>query len=167
MRYHLRERAWSIREAFLVRDDNRNPLFEIRGKFFHIGDDLIMYDVHTGQQLVRIQQSVLSLLPRYQIYRNGQHWADVHEQFRLFGERFKVQGEQGIVFHIDGDIWKWSFRISDANNNVLGYVSRQLSIFRDSYTVDVDPGVDAPFIISLAIVIEMVKEHHEKREERR
>ena len=167
MRYHLRERAWSIREAFLVRDDNRNPVFEVRGKFFHIGDDLLMYDVRTGQQLVRIQQTVLSLLPRYQIYRNGQHWADIHEQFRLFGERFKVQGEQGIVFHIDGDIWKWNFRISDGNNNVLGYVNRQLSIFRDSYTVDVDPGVDAPFIISLAIVIEMVKEHHEKREERR
>jgi len=37
-------------------------------------------------------------------------------------------------------------------------------VFRDSYAVDIAPGVDAPFILSLAIVIEMVKEHHEKKE---
>jgi hypothetical protein len=28
----------------------------------------------------------------------------------------------------------------------------------------VAPNVDAPFIIALAIVIEMVKEHHERKE---
>lgn len=166
MRYHLRERAWSLTEAFLVRDDAGNPVFEIRGRFFHIGDDLIMYDVYSGQELVHIKQSVLSLMPRYQIYRNGQHWAEVHEQFHLFGERFKVQGENGMVFHIDGDVWQWNFRISDIYNNVLGYVSRQLSIFRDSYAIDVAQGVDAPFIIALAVVLEMVRDHHEEKERR-
>lgn len=164
MRYHLRERAWSLTEAFLVRDDAGNPVFEIRGRFFHIGDDLVIYDVYSGQELVHIKQSILSLMPRYQIYRNGQHWAEVHEQFRLFGEHFKVQGENGMVFHIDGDVWQWNFRISDAYNNVLGYVGRQLSIFRDSYAVDVIQGVDVPFIIALAVVLEMVRDHHEDKE---
>jgi uncharacterized protein YxjI len=37
-------------------------------------------------------------------------------------------------------------------------------LFRDSYAINVAQGVDAPFIIALAIVIEMVKEHHEKKE---
>jgi uncharacterized protein YxjI len=48
----------------------------------------------------------------------------------------------------------------------MGQVSRQFSIFRDSYAVDVAPGVDASFVIALAVVIEMVKEHHEKHEKR-
>jgi uncharacterized protein YxjI len=164
MRYHLRQRAWSLTEAFVIRDDAGNPVFEVRGKFFHIGDDLVMFDRYTGQELVRIKQRILSLLPRYDIYRNGQHWAGVHEQFRLFGERFKVEGENGMVFHVDGDIWRWNFRVTDNNGNVLGYIGRQFSIFRDSYAIDVAPGVDAPFIIALTIVIELVKEHHEQKE---
>jgi uncharacterized protein YxjI len=164
MRYHLRERAWSLTEAFLVRDDTGNPVFEIRGKFFHIGDDLLMVDRSTGQEVVRIKQRILSLLPRYDIYRNGQYWAGVHEQLRLFGERFKVTGENGMVFHVDGDIWRWNFRVTDNYGNGLAHVSRQFSIFRDSYAVDVAPGVDAPFIIALAVVIELVKEHHERKE---
>ncbi len=69
-----------------------------------------------------------------------------------------------MVFHVDGDIWRWNFTVSDNRGNLMGQISRQFSIFRDSYAVDVAPGVDAPFIIALAIVIEMVKEHHEKKE---
>jgi len=164
MRYHMRERAWSLTEAFVVRDDAGNPVFEVRGKFFHIGDDLVMFDRYSGQELVHIKQRILSLLPRYEIYRGGQLWADVHEQFRFFGERFKVEGANGITFHVDGDIWHWNFTVSDDQGNLLAQIGRQFSIFRDSYAIDVAPNVDAPFIIALAIVIEMVKEHHERKE---
>ncbi|QBD82689.1 hypothetical protein EPA93_44670 [Ktedonosporobacter rubrisoli] len=164
MRYHLRERAWSLTEAFVIRDDAGRAIFEVRGKFFHIGDDLVMFDRHSGQELVHIKQRVLSLLPHYEIYRDGQHWASVHEQLRIFGERFKVEGGNGLVFHVQGDVWRWNFTVSDQIGSLLGQISRQFSIFRDSYAVDVAPGVDAPFIIALAIVIELVKEHHQKKE---
>lgn len=164
MRYHLRERAWSLTEDFLVRDDAGNAVFEIRGKFFHIGDNLVLFDRYTRQELAHIKQHIISLLPSYDIYRNGQHWANVHEQLRILGERFKVKGDNGMVFHVNGDIWRWHFTISDDYGNLLGQVSRQFAIFRDSYAIDVAQGVDAPFIIALAVVIEMVKEHHEKKE---
>jgi uncharacterized protein YxjI len=68
-----------------------------------------------------------------------------------------------MVLHIDGNIWRWNFTVSDSNGNLMGQVSRQFSLFRDSYAIDVARGIDAPFIIALAVVIEMVKEHHEKR----
>jgi uncharacterized protein YxjI len=164
MRYHLRQRAWSLTEAFLVRDDAGQPVFEIRGKFFHIGDDLVMYDLYSGQPIVQIKQRVLSLLPHYEIYRNGQLWASMHEQFKLFGEKFKIEGDNGMVFHIQGDIWNWNFSVTDDYGNLLAQIGRQFSLFRDSYAVDVAPNVDAPFIIALAIVIEMVKEHHGRKE---
>lgn len=161
MRYHIRERAWSLTEAFVIRDEAGNPVLEVRGKFFHIGDDLLMFDRQTGQEVARIQQRVLSLMPHYAIYRHGQLWASMHEQIRLFGERFKIEGANGMVFHVDGDIWRWDFTVSDDYGNVLARIGRQFSLFRDSYAVDIAPGVDVPFILSLAIVIEMVKEHHD------
>lgn len=167
MRFHIKERAWSLTEAFVVRDDGGNPVFEVRGKFFHVGDNLIIYDCRTGQELAQIKQHILSLLPHYEIYRNGQHWASMHEQFRLFGEAFKVEGSNGMIFHVKGDVWQWNFSVSDDRGNLLAQIGRQLSIFRDSYAVDVVQGVDAPFVVALAIVIEMVKEHHEQKEHER
>ena len=162
MLYHIRERAWSLTEAFLVRDQGGNPMFEIRGKFFHIGDNLVMYDIASGMELVQIQQRLLSLMPRYDIYRGGQLWASMHEQFKLFGERFKIEGANGMVFHVDGDIWNWNFSLSDDYGNLLAQIGRQFSLFRDSYAVEVASNVDAPFVIALAIVIDMIREHHER-----
>ena len=164
MRYHIRERAWSLTEAFVVRDDSGNPVFEVRGKFFHIGDDLVMFDRYSGQELVHIKQRILSLMPHYEIYRNGQLWASMHEQFKFFGERFEIEGADGMVFHVEGDIWNWNFSVLDNYGNLLAQIGRQFSIFRDSYAVDVAPGVDAPFVVALAIVIDMIREHHEHKE---
>ena len=164
MRYHLKERAWSLTEDFVIRDDAGNPVFEVRGKFFHIGDNLIMYDRYSGQELVQIRQQIFSLMPHYEIYRGGQLWATMHEQFALFGERFKVEGSNGIVFHVNGNVWNWNFSVSDNNGNLIAQIGREFSLFRDSYAVDVAQGVDAPFVIALTIVIEMVKEHHENHE---
>lgn len=162
MRYHLRERAWSLTEAFTVKDDRGHEVFEVHGKFFHIGDNLVMTDRQSGQKLLQIKQKLISIRPSYDIYRDGEHWGNVHEQFHLFGERFKVEGENGMTFEIDGNVGNWNFAINDAQGNLLANVGRELSLFRDSYAVDVAQGVDAPFVIALAIVLEMVKEHHER-----
>jgi uncharacterized protein YxjI len=165
MRYHIQERLWALTETFLVRDERGTPVFEIRGKFFHIGDNLIIHDCYTRQPIAQIKQHLISLLPSYDIYRNGQHWARVNKQIHLFGEKFKIQGDNGMVFHIQGDLWNWDFSVTDAYGNHLGYISRQLSLIRDHYAVDVAPGVDAPFLIALAIVVDMVREHQREHRE--
>jgi len=166
MLYHIKERAWSLTEAFVVRDQGGYPVFEIRGKFFHIGDNLVMYDMQSGAELVHIQQRLLSLMPHYEIYRNGQLWASMHEQFKFFGERFKIEGTNGMIFHVEGDIWNWNFSLSDNNGNLLAQIGRQFSLFRDSYAVEVAQNVDAPFVIALAIVIDMIREHQERERNR-
>jgi uncharacterized protein YxjI len=160
----VRERAWSLTESFKVKDERGHEVFEVRGKFFHIGDNLIMTDRQSGQQLLQIKQKLISIRPSYDLYRNGEHWGNVHEQIHLFGERFKVQGENGMVFEINGSVWNWNFTVSDQQGNLVGRVGRELSLFRDSYAVEVPEGVDAPFIVALAIVLEMVKEHHEQHD---
>jgi len=142
-------------------------VFERRCRFFHSGDNLVIYDHSSVQPLVQIKQRVLSLLPCYDIYRNGQHWARVNERLQLFGERFKVKGDNGMTFHVQGDLWHWNFAVSDDNGNLLGQISRRLSLFHDSYAIDVAPCVDAPFLIALTVVVEIVKEHHEKKDEAR
>lgn len=163
MRFYIKERVWSLPEAFIVRDDAGNAVFEIRGKFFHFGDDPVMVDSSTGQELVHIQQRVLSLMPLYEMYRNGQLLASVHEQFRLFGEGFKIEAGDGSILHVNGDIWQWNFSVTDERGNQLAQIGRQFSLFRDSYAIDVAPGADAPFMVALVIVIDMVREHHEQQ----
>lgn len=167
MKFHIKERAWTIREEFIVRDQGGQPVFKVKGKFFHIGDNLRILDVESHDEVAHIKQKVLALTPHYEIYQNGAHWASLHEKLlHLFGERFKIKLETGEIYHIEGNIWNWDFTVSNERGDLLAQISKRISLFEDSYGVDIAQGVDVPLMIALAISIEMIRHHEaEKRGE--
>jgi uncharacterized protein YxjI len=162
MRFHMKQQTWSLPESFVVSDDAGNAVFEIRGKFFHIGDDLVLVDSSTEQELIHIEQHVLSLMPLYELYRNGRLLASIQQQFQLLGEGFKIENGDGSILHINGDVWRWSFSIINDAGHLLAQISHQFS-FLDDYVIDVVQGADAPLMVALVIVIDMVNEHHESQ----
>ena len=165
MKLHIKERAWTIREEFIVRDQGGQPVFKVQGKFFHIGDNLRIIDLGSREEVAHIKQKVIALTPHYEIYQNGAHWASLHEKLlHLFGERFKIILESGEVYHIQGNIWNWDFTVSNDRGDLLAQISKRISLFEDSYGVDIAQGVNVPLMIALAISIEMIRHHHSEKE---
>ncbi len=166
MKFHIKERAWTLREKFMVRDQGGRPVFEIKGKFFHIGDNLLLIDLASHAEAAHIKQKVLAITPHYEIYQNGAHWASLHEKLlHLFGDRFKIKLESGETYHIDGNILNWDFTVSNERGDLLAQISKRISLFEDSYGVDVAQGVDVPLMLALAISIEMVRRHEVEKKE--
>jgi uncharacterized protein YxjI len=141
-------------------------VFEISGKSFHIGDDLILVDSSTQRELIHIKRHVLSLMPLYEINRNERLLASVQKPFQLLGEDFMIVTGDGAILRVLGDILRRNFNISDEAGHLLAQISRQLS-FPDSFTIDVAQGVDAPCMVALVIVTDMVKVHHESQHQER
>jgi uncharacterized protein YxjI len=164
MKFHIKERAWTLREEFLVRDQGGQPVFKVKGKFFHIGDNLLVIDLGSREEVAHIKQKVIALTPHYEIYKDGAHWASLHEKLlHLFGERFKISLENGETYHIQGNIWNWDFTVSNERGDLLAQISKRISLFEDSYAVDIAQDVDVPLMISLAIAIEMIRHHHAEK----
>lgn len=164
MKFHIKERAWTLREEFIVRDQGGQPVFKVKGKFFHIGDNLLVIDLDARAEVAHIKQKVIALTPHYEIYKNGAHWASLHEKLlHLFGERFKIKLENGETYHIQGNIWNWDFTVSNDQGDLLAQISKKISLFEDSYGVDIAQNVDVPLIIALAIAIEMIRHHHSEK----
>ncbi len=166
MKFHIKERAWTLREEFIVRDQGGRPAFKIKGKFFHIGDNLLVIDQDSHQEVAHIKQKVLALTPHYEIYQNGVHWASLHQKLlHIFGDRFKIKLENGETYHIDGNIWNWDFTVSNERGDLLAQIGKKISLFEDSYGVEVAQNVEVPLIIALAIAIEMIRHHHAEKTE--
>jgi uncharacterized protein YxjI len=164
MRFHIKERAWTLREQMTVKDQNGQPVFHVKGKFFHISDNLILTDHSSGEELAHIKQQLLKFTPHYEIQRKNAYKAHLHENFfHLGGDRFKVKLDNGSTLHIDGDLFNWDFTINDENNNLWAQVNRRLSLFSDSYAVETAQDVDVPFVIALTITIEMIRKHEEEK----
>lgn len=162
MRFHIKERAWSLPEPFIVSDDAGSAVFEVRGTFSTIDDDLVMIDRVMGQELARahIRQHPLLLTLHYEIYRNGQLWFSMLDRFRLFHEDFKIETSDGLALHVMGDIRNWNFSLSDDAGHPLARIGRQYSIFPGSYAIQTvrEQDMDVVAIVVLVIVIDMVRE---------
>ncbi len=160
MRFHIKERAWSLPEPFIVSDDAGSAVFEVRGTFSTIDDDLVLIDRVTGQELARahIRQHPLLLTLHYEIYRNGQLWVSLLDRFRLFHEDFKIETDDGLALHVMGDIRHWNFGLSDDAGHPLAHIGRQYSNFPGSYAIQVVQDMDVIAIVALVIVIDMVRE---------
>ncbi len=164
MRYHIKERAWSLPEEFIVRDGEGSAVFEVRGAFVNIDDDLVLIDRFTSQELARahIRQHVPTLTLRCEIYRNDQLWAHLHDRFWLFHEDFEIEPCDGSAMRIKGDTRRWSFSIIDETGQPLAHVGHEYSKFPDSYAIEVAEHVDEVAIVALVIVIDMVRERKEQ-----
>ncbi|HLI70331.1 MAG TPA: LURP-one-related family protein [Ktedonobacteraceae bacterium] len=164
MRFHIKERGWTLREEFIVRDQDGKPAFKVKGRFFHIGDNLEMIDLHQNMEAAHIKQKVIALTPHYEIYQNGMLWASLHEKLlHFFGERFKIALDNGEFYHITGNIMDWDFTVTNERGDLLATISKKISLFEDSYGVDIAQNADVPLMIALAITIEMIRQHHEDK----
>ncbi len=73
MKFHIKKRAWSIREEFVVRDQQGTPVFKVKGKFFHVGDNLVIHELASREEVAHIKQKVIALAPHYEVYHQGAH----------------------------------------------------------------------------------------------
>ena len=76
----------------------------------------------------------------------------------LYGARFEVTTSDGMVLQIQGQFHEWDFTIIDHYGRLLGHITKEFAFLGDHYTVDVAPGVDGPFIIALAVILDEIRE---------
>jgi uncharacterized protein YxjI len=160
MRYHVKEKAISLStDDFVIRDDSGNVLYDVRGDIFRIGDSFSIRDKETGNEVVEIKQRIFAYTKQYHIYSGGEELATVrkkpgpHERDLL-----DVSTRDSVVLYVRGDFKEWDFTVVDHYGRLLGHISREFAFFGDSYTVDVPPGVDGPFILALAIILDEIRE---------
>ncbi len=163
MRFHIKERGWSLPQPFVVSDDAGSVVFEIRGTFANIDDDLVLIDCAMRRELARarIRQNPLLLTLHYEIYCNGKLWASMLDQVRLFHEDFKIETGDGSALHVTGDALRWNFSVTDKAGRPLAHIGRQNSILPDCYAIEVAQDVDVIPIVALVVVIDMVRERQE------
>ena len=158
MRYRLKERAISLStDDFVIRDENNNVVFEVSGDLFHIGDTFSIRDRNTGEEVVHIKQRIFSHTAQYDIFMNGAEIASLHKRDEPH-PHVEVANSDGTVLYAQGSFEEWDLNIIDHYGRLFAHISKEFSIIGDSYTVDIAPGVNELLILSVAIVLDELRE---------
>ncbi len=159
MRYQLKERIWSLRDSFYIKDNRGRDAFRITGALFSIGDRLSFED-NDGNELAVIRQKLISLRPAYEIHRfdenrNEQFKARIVKNLTLFRDKFTVDLPGPDDYSVHGDFFDYNYEFKRGGRKVA-QVSKHFFSIRHSYGVDIVDGEDDVTILAAAVVIELV-----------
>jgi len=154
MRFMIKEKFWSFGNDFNILDQNGDTAFIIDGKAFSWGDKLSFQNT-AGQELAYISQKLLSLKPKYEIYRAGKLWAEVVKEYSWFRQEFTLDVPGPNDYSIKGSFWKHDYEFI-RGGQVVAKISKDIWALRDCYGVEIIDGEDEVSILCAAIVIDQV-----------
>lgn len=162
MRFILKERIFSLRESYYIRNEADENVLEVTGRLLGIRDKLTLRDIG-GNVVATITSHLIALRPTYTIHRPGQPEATVKKDFiNILREGFSVDMAGGLPdLRIQGNILEHSYTIS-RQGVTLAQVSKKWISLRDSYVVDITEGEDATLLLACAIVVDRISHEDEE-----
>jgi uncharacterized protein YxjI len=164
MRYLVQERLFSFTTDFWIEDEDGNQVFLVDGSGPFSREAFTLRDAN-GNLLTFIRRKLFSWRETLQIESEGGALASVRAAFSFFRPRYEISLADGGQLEATGNFTGKDFEILGLDGEVCGSISRERFRLRDSYWVDVPPGLDAPLIISIAVAIDRI--HADAERERR
>ena len=164
MRYILKERIFSLRESYYIRNEQGDNLLEVTGRLIGLRDKLTLRDMG-GNEVATVTKHLIALRPTYTIARPDQPDATVKKDFiNILREGFSVDMAGGLPdLRIQGDIFEHDYSIARQGVTVAQVAKKWISL-RDSYMVDVADGEDPVLLLACAIVVDRIT--HEEEDEK-
>ena len=164
MRYILKERIFSLRESYYIRNEQGDNLLEVTGRLIGLRDKLTLRDMG-GNEVATVTKHLIALRPTYTIVRPDQPDAMVKKDFiNILREGFSVDMAGGLPdLRIQGDIFEHDYSIARQGVTVAQVAKKWISL-RDSYMVDVADGEDPVLLLACAIVVDRIT--HEEEDEK-
>ena len=157
MIYRIKEKFWSFGDEFIIKNENDEPCYIVKGQAFSWGDKLSLQDLE-GNELSFISQKLMSFKPKYEIYIKGELFAEVRKEFSWFKKVFTLDIPGPNDYQIEGSFWKHDYTFT-RQEGVVATVSKKMFSWSDSYAIKTVDGEDDISILSACIVIDQIIEN--------
>ena len=160
MKYYIKQKVFSLRDKFLIKDYAQNDLYQVEGKFMSLTNKLQLMNMD-GSQVLNSKKVLFRFLPLYHIYSNhDEELATIKRKF-AFKPKFEVTvGNK--EFEVVGSFFAHSFTIKSGMQEVAS-ISKKVFSFGDSYEIDIFDEVQKELFLFIVIIIDQVIHEQRKR----
>ena len=154
MKLALKQKVFSLKEAFTVMNEAGEPVYEVSGKLISVGHKLTVRDLD-GQEAAYIHQKVLSLVPKYFIEVNGQEEVELKGHITLFKPHYTLEAEDG-KWEIRGDFMAHEYEMK-RGRDVVATVTKKWFSWGDTYLLDVADDADVLPALGVMLAIDCIE----------
>ncbi|MCL2513895.1 MAG: LURP-one-related family protein [Oscillospiraceae bacterium] len=134
MKLYIKQKAFSWRDKFFIKDEWGSDRYYAQGELFAWGRKLHLYDM-AGNEAAFIRQKMLTWRPRYYIELGG-HTYGLVKEITFLKQKYFIEG---LPWGITGDFLAHEYEITDGAYWVMR-LSKHWFTWGDSYEVEIrDP----------------------------
>ena len=152
MRLLFKQRLFSWFDSYDIYDEDGNTVYTVKGQLSW-GHCMKIFDAH-GNEIGMIQERVLTLLPKFEIYLGGNYVGCIQKEFTYFKPVFDIDYSG---WHVEGDFFEWDYNILNSSGGCGARVSKELLNWTDTYVIDVNNPQDALGALLLVLAIDAEK----------
>lgn len=149
MRLYMKQKVFSWRDRFIVKDQNQVDRYTVEGEFLSWGKKLHVYDAE-GHEVAFIRQRLWSWMPRYFVEIQGREVCSVVRRFTFLKPRYDVEG---LPWQVEGDFWAHEYVMRDGNTSIMR-LSKKWFTWGDSYELDVTEEKDELLCLCVCLAID-------------
>ena len=143
----------TLGDRFSVMDQWGNDKYFVQGEIFTLGRKLHVSDT-TGAEVAFIRQELMTFLPQYVVYVDGQEIGRVKKEFSFFVPRYSIEG---LGWEIEGSFWEHDYSIT-RNGQTIVTISKEWMTWGDSYELDIRDPRDELLALAVVLTIDCVRE---------
>lgn len=151
MKLYMKQKVFSWRDRFYIKDENETDRYYVEGELFSWGKKLHVFDMN-GTEVAFIQQKVLSFLPKFYVYTEGEMIAEIVKEFTFFKPRYSIMG---LDWDVSGDFWSHEYEILERNSPVVS-IHKEWFRWGDSYVIDIEEGRNEIHALAVVLAIDAV-----------
>ena len=134
MKLALKQKVFSLKEAFTVLNEEGEPVYEVSGKLISLGHKLTVRDMD-GQEVAYIHQKLLSLVPKYFIEEAGKEEVELKGHITLLKPHYTLEADDE-KWEIRGDFTAHEYEMK-RKREVVATVTKKWFSWGDTYLLDV------------------------------
>ena len=152
MKLLFKQKLFSWFDSYDIYDESGNTVYTVKGQLAW-GHCFRVYN-KSGREVGMVKEKVLTFLPKFDIYIDGECIGQIKKQFSLFRPKFSLEY---MGWQVDGSFFEWDYSVLDIMGLPVARVSKGLFNWTDTYSIDVVYEDNALPVLMLVLAIDAEK----------
>lgn len=153
MKLYMREKVFSWRNRFYIKDEQGQDRYYVEGELFTLGKKLHIYDM-SGFEVAFVQEKFFSFLHRFYVLMEGRQVAEIVKEFTFLKPKYSISGPG---WEVEGSFWEHDYSIFGGGGRVADIHKVWMS-WGDSYEIDFGQTGDEVLVLAVVLAIDAVME---------
>lgn len=144
---YMKQQIFSWIDKFTVKNEAEEDCYVIEGDMVQVGGKKLHINDMNNNEVAFIQQKLLSLMPKFFVYVNGEQVAEIVKKISFFKAKYVIEGPG---WEVKGSLLDHDYTITSEKGEIVKLHKVWLS-WGDSYELEISD--DADEVLALAVVI--------------